>query len=76
MLSSSLRAVLAAAFVASLMAPTVCAQAACVQLTAQQLIVYHAGSLSAAFTPIEQAFTHRSPSGWPGDLPGRWGLPE
>jgi molybdate/tungstate transport system substrate-binding protein len=33
------------------------AQANCVQLTGQQLIVYHAGSLTAAFTPVEQAFT-------------------
>src|SRR6266851_4092442 len=57
MLSISCRAVAAAACVASLMAPTVGAQAACVQPTAQQLIVYHAGSLSGAFTPIEQAFT-------------------
>jgi molybdate/tungstate transport system substrate-binding protein len=33
------------------------AQANCVQASGQQLIVYHAGSLTAAFTPVEQAFT-------------------
>jgi len=48
----------AAAFVASfVLAPVVAAQSNCVQPSAQQLIVYHAGSLSAAFTPVEQAFT-------------------
>jgi molybdate/tungstate transport system substrate-binding protein len=48
----------AATFAAStLMAPAVVAQATCVQPTSQQLIVYHAGSLTAAFTPVEQAFT-------------------
>jgi ABC-type molybdate transport system substrate-binding protein len=41
----------------AVVAPGVAAQANCVQPTAQQLIVYHAGSLSAAFTPVEQAFT-------------------
>src|SRR5579859_2617600 len=35
----------------------VAAQATCVQPSSQQLIVYHAGSLTAAFTPVEQAFT-------------------
>lgn len=33
------------------------AQANCAQLNGQQLIVYHAGSLTAAFTPVEQTFT-------------------
>jgi len=37
--------------------PTVAAQSNCIQPTSQQLIVYHAGSLSAAFAPVEQAFT-------------------
>jgi molybdate/tungstate transport system substrate-binding protein len=35
----------------------VMAQANCVQANTQQLIIYHAGSLTAAFTPVEQAFT-------------------
>jgi molybdate/tungstate transport system substrate-binding protein len=48
----------AAALAAStLVAPAVAAQSNCVQPSSQQLIVYHAGSLSAAFTPVEQAFT-------------------
>ncbi len=48
----------AAALAAStFMAPVVAAQSNCVQPNAQQLIVYHAGSLTAAFTPVEQAFT-------------------
>jgi molybdate/tungstate transport system substrate-binding protein len=43
---------------ASLVAPGgVAAQANCVQPNDQQLIIYHAGSLTAAFTPVEQAFT-------------------
>jgi molybdate/tungstate transport system substrate-binding protein len=33
------------------------AQAGCVPATTQQLIIYHAGSLTAAFTPVEKAFT-------------------
>src|SRR5215475_3295373 len=41
----------------TLLAPAVVAQSTCVQPGSQQLIVYHAGSLSAAFTPVEQAFT-------------------
>jgi len=41
----------------SLVTPRVGAQTNCVQPAGQQLIVYHAGSLSAAFTPVEQAFT-------------------
>lgn len=36
---------------------SVVAQSNCVPATNQQLIIYHAGSLSAAFTPVEQAFT-------------------
>ena len=40
--------------------PAVAAQTACVQPSDQQLIVYHAGSLSGAFTPVEQAFTCRT----------------
>lgn len=51
------RAVLAATLVTSLITPIAAAQAGCVQPTSQQLIVYHAGSLSAAFTPVEKAFT-------------------
>ena len=51
------RALVAAALVASLAAPVARAQANCVQPSTQQLIVYHAGSLSAAFAPVEQAFT-------------------
>ena len=48
----------AAAFATStLLAPLVAAQSNCVQPGPQQLIVYHAGSLNAAFTPVEQAFT-------------------
>ena len=48
----------AAALAAStLIAPVVAAQSNCVQPSSQQLIVYHAGSLTAAFTPVEQAFT-------------------
>jgi molybdate/tungstate transport system substrate-binding protein len=48
----------AVAFAAStLVAPVVAAQSNCVQPGSQQLIVYHAGSLTAAFTPVEQAFT-------------------
>ncbi|MBV9170182.1 MAG: extracellular solute-binding protein [Chloroflexi bacterium] len=41
----------------AIVAPVGAAQANCVPSTSQQLIVYHAGSLSAAFTPVEQAFT-------------------
>lgn len=37
--------------------PCVGAQTTCQQPGVQQLIVYHAGSLSAAFGPVEQAFT-------------------
>lgn len=33
------------------------AQATCAQPSGQQLVVYHAGSLTAAFMPVEQAFT-------------------
>jgi len=42
----------------SLVSPgAVAAQANCVPPFTQQLIIYHAGSLTAAFTPVEQAFT-------------------
>ncbi len=54
------RASLAAIFASCLLTPIAGAQADCVQPTDQQLIVYHAGSLSAAFTPVEQAFTCKS----------------
>src|ERR1700694_12418 len=55
------RTLFAAALLASLLAPLAAAQPSnCVQLSRQQLIVYHAGSLSAAFTPVEQAFTCQS----------------
>jgi molybdate/tungstate transport system substrate-binding protein len=37
--------------------PAAVAQSSCVPATNQQLIVYHAGSLTAAFMPVEQAFT-------------------
>src|ERR1700737_1620482 len=50
------RAVLAALLAASLVTPLVGAQTTCVQPGGQKVIIYHAGSLSAAFTPIEQAF--------------------
>jgi molybdate/tungstate transport system substrate-binding protein len=33
------------------------AESDCVQASGQQVIVYHAGSLTAAFTPVEKAFT-------------------
>lgn len=32
-------------------------QQACLQASDQQLVIYHAGSLTAAFTPVEKAFT-------------------
>jgi molybdate/tungstate transport system substrate-binding protein len=51
------RALLAATLAASLVTPIAGAQADCVQPNSQQLIIYHAGSLSAAFTPVEKAFT-------------------
>jgi len=51
------RALLAAVFLTSLITPVAGAQTKCVATSAQQLIVYHAGSLSAAFTPVEQTFT-------------------
>src|ERR1700716_4203026 len=51
------RAVLAALLSISLVTSIAGAQGSCVEPTGQQLIVYHAGSLSAAFTPVEQAFT-------------------
>src|SRR5262247_1271015 len=51
------RALLAAAIVAALVTPVAGAQSNCVQPTGQQLIVYHAGSLNAAFMAVEQAFT-------------------
>src|SRR5215471_5993125 len=51
------RALLAATLAAALVTPVAGAQAACVQPTGQQLIVYHAGSLNAAFMAVEQAFT-------------------
>jgi molybdate/tungstate transport system substrate-binding protein len=57
MRSISCRAVVAAALAVSGATPIAVAQSTCVQPTAQQLIVYHAGSLSAAFTPVEEAFT-------------------
>jgi molybdate/tungstate transport system substrate-binding protein len=47
----------AALAAATLLAPVAAAQSNCVPPGSQQLIVYHAGSLSAAFTPVEQAFT-------------------
>jgi molybdate/tungstate transport system substrate-binding protein len=47
----------AALAASSFTAPAVAAQSHCVQPSSQQLIVYHAGSLTAAFTPVEQAFT-------------------
>ena len=50
-------AVLAATLATSLITPTAGAQASCVQASSQHLIVYHAGSLTAAFTPVEKAFT-------------------
>lgn len=57
----SLGGLLAAALLAgSLLASSVGAQANCVQPGDGQLIIYHAGSLSAAFTPVEQAFTCQS----------------
>jgi len=37
--------------------PAVAAESGCVQPSSQQVIIYHAGSLSAAFAPVEQAFT-------------------
>jgi ABC-type molybdate transport system substrate-binding protein len=51
------RALLAALLLTSLITPVAGAQTNCVATSGQQLIVYHAGSLSAAFTPVEQAFT-------------------
>jgi molybdate/tungstate transport system substrate-binding protein len=52
------RALAAALLLFSLLLPaTVAAQANCVPPTDQQLIIYHAGSLTAAFAPVEQAFT-------------------
>jgi len=51
------RALFAATLAAALVTPVAGAQAACVQPTGQQLIVYHAGSLNAAFMAVEQAFT-------------------
>jgi molybdate/tungstate transport system substrate-binding protein len=51
------RVLLAAALVASVLAPVAGAQANCAQPTGQQLIIYHAGSLNAAFAAVEQAFT-------------------
>jgi molybdate/tungstate transport system substrate-binding protein len=47
----------AACIATSVAAPVVAAQSNCVQPNNQQLIVDHAGSLTAAFTPVEQAFT-------------------
>src|ERR1700730_15324321 len=49
--------ILAAALATSLITPNAGAQANCVQPSSQQLIVYHAGSLTAAFAPVEKAFT-------------------
>jgi molybdate/tungstate transport system substrate-binding protein len=47
-----------AAVIASLgFTPAVAAQSGCVPATSQQLIVSHAGSLSAAFAPVEKTFT-------------------
>src|SRR5579859_1357768 len=51
------RAVLAATLATTLITPIAGAQPSCVQPSSQQLIVYHAGSLTAAFGPVEQAFT-------------------
>ena len=56
-LASAVLGAVALAVSIGLAPPIAIAQANCVQPTSQQLIVYHAGSLSAAFTPIEQAFT-------------------
>src|SRR5689334_12411364 len=54
----SLSAPATALLLASVVAPGgVAAQANCAQPDNQQLIIYHAGSLTAAFTPVEQAFT-------------------
>jgi molybdate/tungstate transport system substrate-binding protein len=53
------RGLAAAALLCALSASSnpVAAQANCVAANDQQLIIYHAGSLTAAFTPVEQAFT-------------------
>ena len=55
-----LRALTAVVLLSGLLLPgsvVVVAQANCVPSTNQQVIVYHAGSLTAAFAPVEQAFT-------------------
>src|SRR5713226_5598877 len=57
MRSGVFRALCFALVVASFGPPSVGAQATCVQPTGQQLIVFHAGSLNAAFTAVEQSFT-------------------
>jgi Bacterial extracellular solute-binding protein len=51
------RSVLAVLVGAVAFTASVQAQSSCVESNSQQLIVYHPGSLSAAFTPVEQAFT-------------------
>jgi molybdate/tungstate transport system substrate-binding protein len=51
------RALFVAVLVTGLATQVATAQTDCVAATTQQLIVYHAGSLSAAFMPVEQAFT-------------------
>jgi molybdate/tungstate transport system substrate-binding protein len=58
MRSITMRTVLGGLVVMALLSPAAAsAQGSCVQPGSGQLIVYHAGSLSAAFTPVEQAFT-------------------
>ncbi|MGI9148699.1 MAG: substrate-binding domain-containing protein [Chloroflexota bacterium] len=57
MCSVVFRALSAAALLGSLVTPVAGAQANCVQPTSQQLIIYHAGSVNAAFMAVEQAFT-------------------
>jgi molybdate/tungstate transport system substrate-binding protein len=59
MRSAFLRALAVALLFSSTLFPAtlVVAQSNCVPSNNQQLIVYHAGSLTAAFTPVEQAFT-------------------
>src|SRR5262249_8913304 len=54
MRSACIRTLAAVLLLASIAAPGALAeaQANCVQPTSQQLIIYHAGSLNAAFTPV------------------------
>jgi len=61
MISSFVRALSVSVLLAVLVVPGgATAQANCVQPSGGQLIVYHAGSLNAAFTAVEQAFTCQS----------------